>query len=228
MYDVFLLSYDEENADVNYIRLKSKIPNTKRIHGISGILNAHKACAKKSLTKYFFVVDGDNYIVDNFNFIVDKNIIQEDKVLVWRAINPVNKLVYGYGGVKLLPKKLILSQNELIVDMTTSLSSKFGIINEIASITKFNTSPFNAWRGAFRECVKLSSKSIDRQNDEQTLERLDIWCTINYNADYGDFVLRGANEGKEFGEKNRNNIKELKKINDFNWLREQFNNKELK
>ena len=223
MYDVFFLSYDELNADANYERLKSKVANAKRIHGVSGILNAHKACAKKSLTKYFFVVDGDSYIVDDFNFIIDKSNIQEDKVLVWRAINPVNKLVYGYGGIKLLPKKLILSKSELIVDMTTSLSGNFGIVDEIASITKFNTSPFNAWRGAFRECVKLSSKTIDRQKEDQTQERLDVWCSINYNAEYGEYVLKGANSGRNFGLTYKNDVNKLKLINDFSWLREQYN-----
>ncbi len=33
----------------------------------------------------------------------------------------------------------------------------------------------------------------------------------------------GANQGKEFGMYYRNDLKALKKINDFEWLREQFN-----
>jgi hypothetical protein len=32
----------------------------------------------------------------------------------------------------------------------------------------------------------------------------------------------GANQGKEFGTYYRNDLKSLKKINDFDWLREQF------
>ena len=30
---------------------------------------------------------------------------------VWRSKNPVNELVYGYGGVKLLPTKLTLDMD---------------------------------------------------------------------------------------------------------------------
>lgn len=222
MYDIFFLSYDEINADENFNLLKSKFPHTKRIHGIEGILNAHKECAKKSLTKNFFVVDGDNIIANDFNFSVDDSLLTDDNVLVWRAINPVNKLVYGYGGVKLLPKKLILNMPNLIVDMTTSLSNKFKIVNIISSITKFNTSPFNAWRGAFRECVKLSSKSIDRQKNDQTEERLNIWRTINYNADFGEYVLMGAAHGEEYGTINRTDLEKLRLINDFNWLKKYY------
>ena len=35
--------------------------------------------------------------------------------------------------------------------------------------------------------------------------------------------MRGAIEGKQFGEDNSNSPKELSKINDFDWLMEKFN-----
>lgn len=223
LHDIFFLSYDELNADKNYQDLKERFPRAKRVHGVQGILNAHKVCAKKSLTKYFFVVDGDNYILPGFNFEypIEDN---DDTVYVWRALNPVNNLKYGYGGVKLLPKKLILSIPDMIVDMTTSLSKNFKVVPDSASITYFNTSPFNAWRGAFRECVKLASKSIDRQKSDETEKRLDIWCSEGINEPFGEYVLRGANEGREFGYRNRDNTNLLKMINDFKWLEEKFNN----
>lgn len=223
MYDIFFLSYDEQNADQNYELLKSKFFNAKRVHGVTGILNAHKECAKKSLTKFFFVVDGDNIILDDFNFDVHQE-FNDENVLVWRSVNSVNKLVYGYGGVKLLPKKLILNVPELIVDMTTSLSKNFKIVDTVASITKFDTSPFNTWRGAFRECVKLSSKIIDRQKDDQTQERLAVWCSEMGDSEFGKYSVAGANAGKEYGSANKNNIDNLKLINDFDWLKQYFNN----
>jgi len=222
MYDIFFLSYDEPNADSNFNLLKSKHPQVKRTHGVKGILNAHQECAKRSLTKYFFVVDGDNIILDNFKFEVTDTVNTEN-VLVWRSINSVNKLIYGYGGVKLLPKSLILNMPELIVDMTTSLSTHFKIVNTIASITKFDTSPFNTWRGAFRECVKLSSKIIDRQKDDQTSQRLDVWCSERGNSDFGEFAINGALEGKKYGNTYKNNIDKLKLMNDFAWLNQYFN-----
>jgi hypothetical protein len=221
MYDIFFLSYDEVNAEENYTNLKERFPALKRVHGVKGILNAHKECARKSFTKYFFVVDGDNEVLEDFDFTYE-NDLDEEHVLVWRSENAVNGLIYGYGGIKLLPKKLLLNMPEMVVDMTTSLSTKFKIIPELASITRFNTSPFNAWRGGFRECVKLSSKMIDRQKDDETEERLRIWCAEGVNKEWGNFTIRGAQSGKLYGLMNKNNKDALKLINDFNWLHNKF------
>jgi hypothetical protein len=46
--DTFFLSYNEHNADTNFDRVKQLRPNTKRIHGVTGIFNAHKAAAEKA------------------------------------------------------------------------------------------------------------------------------------------------------------------------------------
>lgn len=86
-----------------------------------------------------------------------------DHVHVWRAKNPINDLVYGYGGIKLFPRLLTKNMDTTKPDMTTSISKHFIAINEVANTTRFNTSPFETWKGAFRECAKLSSKIIDRQ-----------------------------------------------------------------
>ena len=104
--------------------------------------------------------------------------------------------------------------------MTTSISSKFNAVNQLSNITAFNTSEFETWKSAFRECAKLSSKVIDRQNTDETEHRLEIWCTVGADRLYGEYAISGANAGKEFGiSKNA----ELKLINDFDWLKEQFN-----
>jgi hypothetical protein len=103
-------------------------------------------------------------------------------------------------------------------DMTTSISNKFKPMPEVSNITAFNTDPFNSWKSAFRECVKLSSKLIDRQDSTETQLRLDQWCTVGSDID----AINGANAGKIFGEKNKNNFEELIKINNFDWLKTQF------
>jgi hypothetical protein len=105
-------------------------------------------------------------------------------------------------------------------DMTTSISEHFIAIDEVANTTAFNTSPFETWKGAFRECAKLSSKTILRQNNEETDDRLNTWCTKGSKERYGSYALNGANAGRKFGISNRSNIS---LINDFDWLKEQFN-----
>jgi hypothetical protein len=221
MYDIFFISYDESNADENYKKLTSRFPYAQRIHGVKGIHQAHIAAAKKSFTKMFWVVDGDAEILETFNFDYIVSKYDQECVHVWRSKNPVNGLEYGYGGVKLLPKHLTIKMDITSSDMTTSISSLFKAIPEISNITAFNTDPFSTWRSAFRECVKLSSKSISKQIDNETNERLHIWCTVS-NGLYSEYSLMGANAGKKYGEIYKDNLEELKKINDFEWLKNEF------
>jgi hypothetical protein len=104
--------------------------------------------------------------------------------------------------------------------MTTSISKQFKAVPEISNITAFNTDPFNTWKSAFRECAKLASKVIDRQNEDETNARLKTWTTVGHDRPYGEYALSGATSGMEFGLSNKSDIS---LINDFDWLEEQFN-----
>lgn len=223
MYDIVFISYKEPQADENYSRLKERFPLAKRVHGVKGIHSAHIAAAKKSFTKMFWIVDGDAVIQNDFDFSYQVPDHQLDHVHVWRSLNPINDLVYGYGGVKLFPKKLTLKMDTSKPDMTTSISDKFRAMPEISNITKFNTDPFSTWRSAFRECVKLSSQVINRQKSAETLERLEIWSTVGQEREFGSYAIAGAIAGKEYGSNNKDNPEALYKINDFDWLEDRFN-----
>jgi CYTH domain-containing protein len=222
-YDIVFISYQEPNADENYADILKRFPNTKRIHGVKGIHQAHIEAAKLCDTDMFWIVDGDATIVNSFNFRYQVARWDKETVHVWRSQNPINDMVYGYGGVKLFPTELTVNMDTSKPDMTTSISSKFRAVNEISNITGFNTDPFNTWKSAFRECTKLASKVIDRQKDQETDERLRIWQTVGGDKMYGKYALLGAKMGTEYGKKNQDNIEALKKINDFDWLLEQFN-----
>ena len=168
MYDIIFISYNEPNADINFENLKSRFPYAQRVNGIKGIHQAHIAAARKAFTKMFWVVDADAEILDTFNFDYIVSEYDLENVHVWRSRNPVNDLEYGYGCVKLLPKRLTQNMDISKPDMTTSISSLFKAMPEVSNITAFNTDPFNTWKSAFRECCKLASKTIERQNDEET------------------------------------------------------------
>jgi len=223
MYDIVFISYQEPNADENFSKLKKRFPLAKRVHGVKGIHQAHIAAAKKCITSMFWIVDGDAHIVSEFNFDYEVPTHQLDHVHVWRARNAVNALVYGYGGVKLFPKQLTIDMDISKPDMTTSISGKFKAIPQLSNITAFNTDPFNTWKGAFRECVKLSSKVIDRQKNLETNNRLNTWCTRGKTKPFGEYSINGAIEGKLYGEQNRNSPQNLSRINDFDWLQDKFN-----
>ena len=221
-FEIVFISYDESNAEENWNNLRYRFPYAKRIDKVDGIHNAHKEAAKITDTSMIWVVDGDAIILDDFNFDIaipkwDRNITH-----VCKSKNPINDLEYGYGGVKLLPRKLLLEMRTDTVDMTTSISRDFKTLDIVSNITAFNTDTFNTWKSAFRECVKLSSKVIDGQVDAETQDRLEIWCTKGQNQDYGHWALLGAQAGRKYGRANAGNPELLSKINDWKWLKDEF------
>lgn len=222
MYDIVFISYQEINAEENWNRLKSRFPMAKRVHGVKGIHNAHIMAASKTFTEMIWVVDGDAEILDSFNFDhkVDKWTL--NTVHVWRSLNPVNYLEYGNGGVKLLPRQLTKHMDTSKPDMTTSISEHFKAMDKISNVTSFNTDEFNTWKSAFRECCKLSSKVIDRQKNAETDSRLHTWCTVGKDKPFGTYAIKGARAGTLYGTEHKGNIDALKMINDFDWLKQQF------
>ena len=221
-YDIVFISYNEPNADANYKALQQRFPKAKRIHGVKGIHNAHIAAAKLCDTDMFWIVDGDAQIVEDFDFDYQVPKWRRDQVFVWHSQNPINNLVYGYGGVKLFPRKETLLMDTNSADMTTSISPKFNVVEKVSNITAFNTGPFETWKSAFRECAKLASKAIDRQQEEETDARLETWTTVGNDREFGEFSISGACAGREYGHACRNNPDALKLINDFNWLEKRF------
>ena len=221
LYDIVMITYNEPNGDENFQKLQQRFPRAKRVHGIKGIHNAHIEAAKQVSSDLFWVVDGDAVIHDDFMFDYVAPHNEKDYVKVWRSINPVNGLEYGYGGVKLLPRALTEHMDTSKPDMTTSISSKFKPMPVVSNYTDFAVDEFTAWRSAFRECCKLSSKVIDRQKSGETDERLETWCT-HAEGKFADVVLQGAKAGVAYGTANKFNKDNLAKINDFDWLLEQF------
>jgi hypothetical protein len=222
IFDIIFLSYDEGYADDNYRSLKKRFPGAKRVHGVKGIFEAHKAAAKLATSDMFYVVDADAEIVSGFDFNCQPHSLERESVHVWHSRNPVNDLEYGYGGVKLFPTKILLDYAGSPIDFTTTVSKSFKVIEEVSNITKFNTDPFSAWRSGFRECAKLASKIIPNQDNSETEHRLSTWCTKGEDREFGDFAIMGAKEGAEFGKAYKDQPDMLGLINDFKWLEKKF------
>ena len=234
MLDVFFLSYDEPFADENFGFLQMFAPNAKRVHGIKGIFDAHQECARQSKTNYFYVIDADAIIEEEFSFkfTPDPNkdaypgVPETDCVFVWRSRNPVNDLIYGYGGAKLFPKQKLLDAEDWKVDMTTTIGAKFVPKFQISNVTAFNTSPFNTWKSAFRECTKLASAIIPNGDNTDNEYRLKVWCEKGLKRPFGKYSIMGAQQGRDFGIHYKDRPDILNKINDFKWLQETFDEQE--
>jgi hypothetical protein len=222
-YDIFFLSYNEPNSWDNWQILSKRFPQAKRIYGEKNIYLSHKACAEQSTTDYFWVVDGDNEVLDTFDFDYFVEDYDFDLVHIWHSCNEINDLEYGNGAIKLLPKMLFDITKDGI-DITTSLSNKLKIIPEVASINRFASSPWNAWRSGFREAAKLASNTIARSDQNENSTRLSVWTSKGLDRRFGEYVIPGARSGMQYGTENKNNQDALSKINDWSWLYEQFNN----
>tara|TARA_B100000965_G_scaffold346_1_gene318 strand:- start:1693 stop:2397 length:705 start_codon:yes stop_codon:yes gene_type:complete len=230
MLDVFYISYNEDFADENYEMLKVFAPLAQRVHGVKGIFQAHKQAAQKAKTSHFYVVDADAVIEEEFKFKFTPskykeaypNVPESECVFTWRSRNPINDLIYGYGAVKLFPKKPFLELTDWSVDMTTSIGCPFVPKFQISNVTAFNTDPFNTWKSAFRECVKLSSNIIDNNDNIDDEYRLKVWCARGEKRQYGEYSILGAQQGADFGNSYRGDKDALKMINDFDWLAKKF------
>jgi hypothetical protein len=210
--DTIFISYDEPNADRNYAELVKTIPWAKRVHGVKGSDNAHKAAANLSETERFITVDADN-IVDPkfFNYTIELTDTNSDCVFSWTGKNSVNGLAYGNGGLKCWTKKFVL-------DMKTHENSdnddprsliefcfdeKYIQINDIYSVSHINGSPIQAFRSGFREGVKMSLNEgsrwpiydFKRKIYQKNYHRLLIWMNVGADVKNGLWAMYGARLG---------------------------------
>jgi hypothetical protein len=227
MFDIVFLSYNEPNAQERFEKLQERLdklttvskrkPNLIWVKDIDGIFNAHQHASNQVSSNMFWVVDGDADVLDTFDFSYMPDVYDEEVVHVWNSMNLINGLEYGYGGVKLFPTQMVRDATSWGLDFTTGLSSRFKAIPELSCYTRFNTDAYSAWRSAFRECVKLSLN-----DDIESKERLDAWLHPNPDADFRHDAKRGAEEAVAFAKQNKDNTEVLLNINDFDWLKTQY------
>ena len=227
-YDIVFISNNEPYADDRYSVLLThpgRISNrVLRVNGIQGIHNAHIEAAKIASTNMLWIIDADAEVLPSFEFNFDRELSpnEEEMVHLWYSRNPINGLEYGYGGIKLFPREQVLRMSVNSVDMTTSISKDIKIIPTVANITRFNTDPLSTWRSSFRECAKLSSKVINKQDDSETTNRLNQWRYNTSSEEFAEYSRSGASAGEWFGTTYKDNKEMLLKINDYKWLAAEF------
>jgi hypothetical protein len=207
--DTIFISYDEPNADKNYSELVKILPWAKRIHGVKGSDNAHKAAANLSETDRFITVDADNIIDPKF-FDQEIELTDDNKdfVFSWCGKNSINGLIYGNGGLKCWTKDFVLNMKthenadpndtESVVEFC--FDPRYYQMNECYSTSYINSSPFQAWRAGFREGVKMSLDRGAKASDInriwwQNYQRLLIWCNVGADVKNGIWAMYGARLG---------------------------------
>ena len=53
--------------------------------------------------------------------------------------------------------------------------------------------------------IESGRKELGRRKDNETEQRLDIWCSKGADRPYGDFAIEGAKSGRKFGTEQKDN-----------------------
>ena len=126
--DCIYLSYDEPQKEEFWLKIKNMIPWAKRVDGVKGSDAAHKAAGKASETERFILIDGDNMPDENFFNMqldfTDLDPIYKKAQFRWKAINHINGLRYGNGGLSSWTKDIsINSSTQFRISLSGACSS---------------------------------------------------------------------------------------------------------
>ncbi|MFG2415112.1 hypothetical protein [Streptomyces goshikiensis] len=220
--DAVMLSYDEPLADELHARVERVLRRpTKRLHGVRGMRRAYRLTADLVDFELYFLADGDFAISEDFDPTSVAPLAQDVSMRVWPALNPLNGLVYGYGGLKLM-RRSDLHQLGSAVDVLAALPGRVEFSKQVAGTTRCNQSPYHAWKAAFRECAMLSQGSEYGMSKEGTRLRLDAWKACRQGGDFAEFAVAGAHEGIAFATGRCDHLEDLDRINDPGWLLARF------
>lgn len=214
---VIYLSFDEPQKEEFWLRIKDMCPWATRIDGVKGSDAAHKAAGAASETERFFLIDGDNLPNEEFfNLQLDFTNKDENYKLAqyrWRAINAINGLRYGNGGISSWTKTYVANmkthENSEGMDATTvdfcmdGSDSLYWPMYDCYSTTYPNKTPFQAWRAGFREGVKMVLDKGSKPNitdfkervASRNLNNLTIWHNVGLDVENGDWAIYGSRLG---------------------------------
>lgn len=216
-FPVFFLSNGEINAEQNWQHLKRLCPRAERINGVSPRRDAFLKCATLADTSpYFFVVTGKNKVTDPsvFDYIPDKSVPEAH--IIFQARNMSNGLEYGHMAVGCYNTEIIKNTPvNFGLDLT-----EYGKIYPVpltVSDAHFATSPYEAWRTAFREAVKLTLKNTTLSN-----EWLNTWKS-HAEGLHANWVLQGVADGYAYAKQYEKDLDALQKTESWEWLEEYFN-----
>ena len=216
--DVVYLSYDEPQKEEFWLKVKNMVPWAKRVDSVKGSDAAHKAAGEASDTERFILIDGDNMPEEKF-FNIQLDFTDKDPNFKlaqyrWKAINNINGLRYGNGGMSSWTKTYVAqmqtheAQTEGDVSRIADfcLDSKdnlYWAMYDCYSTTYPNATPFQAWRAGFREGVKMclsrgNVPSVDEFKESvasRNLNNLTIWHNVGMDVENGAWAIYGARMG---------------------------------
>lgn len=223
MWDIFFISFAEFNCEHNWLRLIEFHPNAKRIHGIVGIDRAHIACNNLSTTKYFWTVDGDNYLLKPLTL----DHIPELDLIMFKSLDPFTKNTTGLGAVKLWRKDSFINTDMSKGDFCLNAVKDKTIIDHYFSISNYNLNKYDCWKTAFRHCVKLQSKILNNRSDANSLDKyIEDWQNTKTSTEQNAaWAYQGYLDSVEYIKLVNDDFTQLNKINNYEWLANYYKQK---
>ena len=209
--DCVFLTYDEPKKEEFWVQIQNMVPWAKRVDGVKGSDNAHKAAAAASDTEFFVLIDGDN-IPDAEFFNLQLTLTDQYKggAFRWKARNHINGLMYGNGGLSVWSREFVNNmrthENSTGSDDTSvefCFDPKYFPMHNCYSTTYPNATPFQAWRAGFREGVKMclnrgakpSLQEFESRVAQRNYDHLCIWQSVGADVENGKWAMWGARHG---------------------------------
>lgn len=217
-FDCFFISYRESNCEQNWLRTLELCPLAIRIHGVHGIDRAQLTCEHLSTTDYYWTIDGDNYLLEKLSFIPELDLH------MFRCKDPVFNDTTPLGGIKLWRKNAIIHHDMSKGDFCLNATANKKVEDIYFSESRYNNSYYDAWKTAFRHCVKLLSPILKGRPHANNIDfYLQRWASAkNLTSKNSQWCFRGYIDAQQFV-KTSIDIDYLNQINDYIFLIEYFN-----
>jgi hypothetical protein len=219
--DVVFISYDEPDADRNWETLQARCARAQRVHGVAGMELALEAAANLSTTPWYYAVFAKTRLHEQFDFSFVPDYMQQPKHYIFNALNSTNGLEYGHMGIVLYNCKGIQQINqEGDFGLDYTLSFPHESVPLLSCYGDFATTPYHAWRTAFRETAKLAYFETQQATVEGAY-RLNRWLDHAEGVN-AEWCLKGAQDGYDFFATTQGDLALLKQSFKWEWLRSYF------
>jgi hypothetical protein len=216
--DIVYISNGESCAEENWQHLQEVVkdrPNRLvRVDGVDGRVAAYHAALTASETSWAFCVFAKLRVNPQFDWSWQPRHKDEPKHYIFYATNPVNGLEYGHQAMIAYNKQLVLSNNGRGLDFTLDNLNEVVPVN--SGVATYNTSPWETWKTAFREVLKLKY-----YGDAESLQRLDRWAADGV-GDYWDWSQQGVHDAIGYFNEVGGDFEKLKLSYEWNWLKTRF------
>ncbi len=210
--DIVFISYDEPSAEKRYNKLKEKFPRAKWSKGVQGQTLAYMVAANMSETDYFFAVFPKSELAEEFDFNFQPDRMRNPCHYIFDCYIPSIDLRYGWGGIILYNKELVMKTNKPSLDFT--MSQAHCSVPILSAISNCNETPLLAYRSAYREVIKL----LQMKPTVESQYRLKKWCSLGTGKN-AEWLYKGAMDGKKYYEDNKDDYGKLMNSYDYEWIK---------